>query len=103
MIREYPPHVYGGAGVHVEYLAREVAIELYSHAAGMLRSFSYAAQTKRAESILQAGESPSSPGIWRMRGSCCRPSYWTRPFANLHMSSTTVPTVCTSPSRVSCS
>lgn len=25
MTREYPPHVYGGAGVHVEYLAREMA------------------------------------------------------------------------------
>ena len=25
MTREYPPNVYGGAGVHVEYLAREVA------------------------------------------------------------------------------
>ena len=24
MTREYPPHVYGGAGVHVEYLAREL-------------------------------------------------------------------------------
>ena len=23
--REYPPHVYGGAGVHVEYLSRELA------------------------------------------------------------------------------
>ncbi|MCU0359057.1 MAG: hypothetical protein MUE95_15960, partial [Cyclobacteriaceae bacterium] len=23
--REYPPYVYGGAGVHVEYLARELA------------------------------------------------------------------------------
>ncbi len=23
--REYPPHVYGGAGVHVEYLSREMA------------------------------------------------------------------------------
>ena len=22
---EYPPHVYGGAGVHVEYLSRELA------------------------------------------------------------------------------
>ena len=22
---EYPPHVYGGAGVHIEYLARELA------------------------------------------------------------------------------
>jgi len=25
MTREYPPYVYGGAGVHVEYLAREMA------------------------------------------------------------------------------
>jgi len=25
MTREYPPHVYGGAGVHVEYLVREMA------------------------------------------------------------------------------
>ncbi len=23
--REYPPYVYGGAGVHVEYLARELS------------------------------------------------------------------------------
>ena len=23
--REYPPHVYGGAGVHVEHLGRELA------------------------------------------------------------------------------
>ncbi len=23
--REYPPYVYGGAGVHVEYLAKELA------------------------------------------------------------------------------
>ncbi len=30
---EYPPHVYGGAGVHVEYLARELArIEHRAHA-----------------------------------------------------------------------
>lgn len=25
LTREYPPHVYGGAGVHVEYLARQLA------------------------------------------------------------------------------
>ena len=25
MTREYPPYVYGGAGVHVEYLSRELA------------------------------------------------------------------------------
>ena len=26
--REYPPHVYGGAGIHVEYLSREMAREI---------------------------------------------------------------------------
>jgi len=36
MTREYPPEVYGGAGVHVEYLARELARleELSVHAWG---------------------------------------------------------------------
>ena len=33
MTREYPPNVYGGAGVHVEYLSRELAkraeVEVY--------------------------------------------------------------------------
>jgi starch synthase len=36
MTREYPPHVYGGAGVHVEYLAQELArtIEVEVHCWG---------------------------------------------------------------------
>jgi alpha-maltose-1-phosphate synthase len=36
MTREYPPYVYGGAGVHVEYLSRELAkkIEVDVHAWG---------------------------------------------------------------------
>ena len=36
MTREYPPYVYGGAGVHVEYLSRELArtIEVEVHAWG---------------------------------------------------------------------
>ena len=25
LTREYPPHVYGGAGVHVEYLSEELS------------------------------------------------------------------------------
>ena len=25
LTNEYPPHIYGGAGVHVEFLARELA------------------------------------------------------------------------------
>jgi glycogen synthase len=28
LTNEYPPHIYGGAGVHVEYLARELAKEV---------------------------------------------------------------------------
>src|SRR5260370_40641766 len=34
--REYPPEVYGGAGVHVEYLARELArlVDLTVHCQG---------------------------------------------------------------------
>jgi starch synthase len=37
MTREYPPYVYGGAGVHVEYLARELAklMEVEVHAWGL--------------------------------------------------------------------
>jgi alpha-maltose-1-phosphate synthase len=37
--REYPPEVYGGAGVHVEYLARELArlVELEVHCFGAQR------------------------------------------------------------------
>jgi alpha-maltose-1-phosphate synthase len=37
--REYPPDVYGGAGVHVEYLARELAklVELQVHCFGAPR------------------------------------------------------------------
>jgi len=40
MTREYPPNVYGGAGVHVEYLARELArkIEVEVHCWGTQRS-----------------------------------------------------------------
>jgi len=36
LTREYPPEVYGGAGVHLEYLAREVAklVDVHVHAWG---------------------------------------------------------------------
>ena len=39
MTREYPPEVYGGAGVHVEYLGRELArlIEVEVHCWGAQR------------------------------------------------------------------
>ena len=40
MTREYPPNVYGGAGVHVEYLSRELAkkIEVEVHCWGTQNS-----------------------------------------------------------------
>jgi starch synthase len=40
LTREYPPDVYGGAGVHVEYLARELAklVEVVVHAWGADRA-----------------------------------------------------------------
>ena len=40
MTREYPPNVYGGAGVHVEYLSRELArlIEVEVHCWGQQNS-----------------------------------------------------------------
>ena len=36
LTREYPPEVYGGAGVHVEYLARELRelVDLTVHCFG---------------------------------------------------------------------
>ena len=36
LTREYPPEVYGGAGVHVTYLARELAplVDLTVHCQG---------------------------------------------------------------------
>ncbi|HEY1321043.1 MAG TPA: hypothetical protein VGF32_12380 [Streptosporangiaceae bacterium] len=36
LTREYPPEVYGGAGVHVEYLARDLAelVDLTVHCQG---------------------------------------------------------------------
>ena len=38
--REYPPHVYGGAGVHVEYLSKELArmMDVYVHCWGAQHS-----------------------------------------------------------------
>ena len=40
LTREYPPDVYGGAGVHVEYLARELApfVDVTVHCQGKPRS-----------------------------------------------------------------
>jgi starch synthase len=55
MTREYPPYVYGGAGVHVEYLSREMAksIDVDVHAWG---------ETPEADS-LHDPQLPHAPGL----------------------------------------
>ncbi|HWZ90884.1 MAG TPA: glycogen synthase [Polyangiaceae bacterium] len=57
--REYPPEVYGGAGVHVEYLARELAplVDLAVHCFGEARSASEVAGTYKPWELLN-GEAP---------------------------------------------
>jgi starch synthase len=47
LTREYPPEVYGGAGVHVEYLARELArlVDVDVHCFGRPREFALVAAT----------------------------------------------------------
>ncbi len=59
--REYPPEVYGGAGVHVEYLARELArlaeVELAVHCFGKARSMPEVAGSYEAWAALD-GEAP---------------------------------------------
>jgi starch synthase len=50
LTREYPPEVYGGAGVHVEYLARELArlVEVEVHCFGRERAPDLCAPPVRA-------------------------------------------------------
>ena len=49
LTREYPPDVYGGAGVHVEYLARELApfVDVTVHCQGKPRSTAVATRARR--------------------------------------------------------
>src|ERR1700712_2049105 len=59
LTREYPPDVYGGAGVHVEYLARELAsrVDLTVHAWGAPDTTNAPAVGHSAWEVL-AGTSP---------------------------------------------
>src|SRR6188472_2269481 len=54
LTREYPPHVYGGAGVHVTYLARELTrlVDLRVRAFG-----------RDLEQAADAGNGPSVEGV----------------------------------------
>ena len=73
LTREYPPEVYGGAGVHVEYLARELARreELTVHCWGEPRDD---AARRRAP---RAGTRWSGRGrIWRRCRRCRSTSRW---------------------------
>jgi alpha-maltose-1-phosphate synthase len=60
LTREYPPEVYGGAGVHVEYLARELArivdVEVRCFGAGRPGALAFRppAELARANAALQA-------------------------------------------------
>ena len=62
LTREYPPDVYGGAGVHVEYLARELAQldEVTVHAWG----------AGDVPSLRPGTRSPEPSRPWRRSGRC---------------------------------
>lgn len=56
LTNEYPPHVYGGAGVHVEYLSRELAaLEGRRHTVNVL---CFGEQESRSENLVVKGIKP---------------------------------------------
>ena len=57
--REYPPNVYGGAGVHVEHLARELS----TLAAVEVRSFGPRAPTSSTERVPQDIAGARAPAV----------------------------------------
>jgi len=65
LTREYPPEVYGGAGVHVEYLTRELArhIEVAVHCFGEPRSSPLVAATYRPWDALHWGDRPEDTAL----------------------------------------
>jgi starch synthase len=64
LTREFPPEVYGGAGVHVEYLSRELAglVDVRVHCFGAERRSSLVAAAYRPWGRL-AGPSPSAAAL----------------------------------------
>jgi starch synthase len=67
LTREFPPDIYGGAGVHVEYLSRELArrLELRVHCFGEPRESPLVAGAHRPWELL-AGPSPSAAALETM-------------------------------------
>ena len=52
---EYPPNVYGGAGVHVEYLSRELAREHGLRHLSIGTSQDYAVAVEEGATIVRLG------------------------------------------------
>ena len=67
LTREYPPEVYGGAGVHVEYLSRELArhVDLAVHCFGERRESPLVAAAYKPWEAL-SGPSPSAAALETM-------------------------------------
>jgi starch synthase len=65
LTREFPPEVYGGAGVHVEHLAAELAhhIEVAVHCFGAPRSSPLVAAAYQPWSELQGGGRPEETAL----------------------------------------
>jgi glycogen synthase len=65
LTREYPPDVYGGAGVHVEYLARELArltaVEVRTFGAHAIHAGALVVTGHGADGVLAADEDPGAP------------------------------------------
>ena len=67
LTREFPPEVYGGAGVHVEYLSRELArlVDLRVHCFGAPRNSPLVARAYQPWSAL-AGAAPHAAALQTM-------------------------------------
>lgn len=67
LTREYPPEVYGGAGVHVEYLSRQLArhVDLAVHCFGEPRDSPLVAAAYQPWGAL-SGQSPSAAALETM-------------------------------------
>ena len=65
LTREYPPDVYGGAGVHVEYLTQELArrVEVAVHCFGEPRSSPLVAAAYRPWDALHWGDRPEDTAL----------------------------------------
>lgn len=68
LTREFPPEVYGGAGVHVEYLSRELAalVDIEVHCFGDPRASDLVAATYQPWDVLIQGASPDGGALATM-------------------------------------